>query len=126
MLNAPITARKQLRAALMEADGATYDAFTGEPAAFTSGFQVGGTVPAIVDPTPGELDTWLATRDRFTVGGTYPSYALLYVGVWKDDEGRRVYDFSDHITDRRVAWAVGQARGEAAIWDWAAGRALYL
>jgi len=77
------------------------------------GYQVGGYVPTLTDPTESALAAWIADILADGIHNT--------IGVWTDDGGAKHWDATAHFYDLDTALEVGQRHGEDYIWDWATG-----
>lgn len=85
---------------------------SGDRLVLACGYQVGGTVPGIIDPDPEQLASWLVDL---------PDY-VCFVGRWEDpDTGWVYFDACEHYADWREAQRVAAHRGEGSVWDWGAG-----
>ena len=96
--------------------GVTVSLETGDVAAHTSGFYVGGRVAGYTVPVGATLMDYIGASNRLAnaMDGTG------YVGTWTD--GDLVYvDASDHVEDFETAVKLAASRGELAIWEIAGG-----
>lgn len=114
---AKLTPSRQIAASLLERDG-NYD-IDGDPVTFDWGYQVGGVVKSLVNPTLQEATRWVAAQ-REAIRKSY--LRPLYFGSWTDKEGNVYLDITDHhqLIGRARTWA--NVRGEKAIWDWTNGK----
>ncbi len=87
---------------------------TGNPLP-TTGYYVGGAAEALVFDSVTDANHSTALRDiALFVDGS----ESRYIGWWKDTETGRVYvDATDRVSTLRDALALGQIRGEIAVWD---------
>jgi len=98
--------------------GVTVSLVSGDVAAHTSGFYVGGRVAETLVTDPSDLGDYLTAVSTITrrAGG------VGYVGAWKNHETGFVHvDASDHFEDFETAHRIAQERGELAIWEIAGG-----
>jgi len=79
------------------------------------GYQVGGVVDTLVNPSHEELLAWVEAARRYKGHGGTP----VYLGVWTDENGDVHYDLSVWVEDYDAANALGVENDEIAIWDWA-------
>lgn len=98
--------------------GVTVSLVSGDVAAHTTGFYVGGRVTETLVTDPTDLGDYLSAVSTVTrrAGG------VGYIGSWKNDETGVVHvDASDHFEDFETAHRTAQERGELAIWEIAGG-----
>jgi hypothetical protein len=82
-----------------------------------TGYQVGGIVPAVINPTPAVLRIWLAQ--------VIEDKPQSNIGRWTDNNWDVYYDVSEWIQHRDLALSLARLRGEQSIWDWAASTVIY-
>lgn len=98
--------------------GVTVSLVSGDVAAHTSGFYVGGRVKETLVKDPSDIGDYLTAVSTITrrAGG------VGYIGAWKNDETGVVHvDASDHVEDFGTAVRIAKERGELAIWEIAGG-----
>jgi len=98
--------------------GVTVSLVSGDVAAHTSGFYVGGRVQETVVADPSDIADYQSAVTTITrrAGG------VGYIGSWRDIETGHVHiDASDHVEDFDSAIRIAQERGELAIWEIAGG-----
>lgn len=99
--------------------GCTVSLVSGDMATHTSGFYVGGVVPAIELPVGATLAQYVGASNRIANA----MHGRGYVGTWTD--GDTVYvDGSEWYADAETALRVGRERGELAVWEIAGGTSL--
>lgn len=93
-------------------------------AELTSGYMVGGVVPAApsAPATPldarAALEAFLGRPDvREALDGCETFRTATFVGGWIDAAGRVVWDVSECYHDEHDALYVAASRGEDAVWD---------
>ena len=74
------------------------------------GFQVGGVVETLVDPTDAQLFDFIETFRSMAVE--------FYIGSWTDEDGHLHIDVSTWEMRAEAAMVLADVRGETAIWDW--------
>jgi hypothetical protein len=79
---------------------------------FDSGYQVGGVVPPLTNPTFGETVAFIERALQLRDTGD------LYLGAWTDPQGQLVIDISERIFSRVAARLTAFNRGETAVWNW--------
>ena len=104
--------------------GGTFVPGTLQDAELTSGYMVGGVVPAAPSAPATPLDTraaleaFLGRPDvREALDGHEQYRTATYVGGWIDSAGRVVWDVSELYEDEYDALHVASTLGEDAVWD---------
>jgi hypothetical protein len=98
--------------------GVTVSLVSGNVAAHTTGFYVGGRVKESIVKDASDIADYQSAVNAIT----RRSGGVGYIGSWKNDETGWVHvDASDHFEDFESAVRVASERGELAIWEIAGG-----
>lgn len=81
------------------------------------GYQVGGVVPTLVNPTRDELIRFVEeARARWPLSRT------MSLGRWTDAQGQVHFDVSEYVLQYYDALILGRDRDEQEVWSWSLSR----